>query len=29
MLGDMNIDIIKFLDDRDTLQYVTTMMSHK
>ena len=29
MLGDMNVDIIKFSDDRDTLQYVTTMMSHK
>ena len=29
ILGDMNIDIIKFSDDRDTLQYVTTMMSHK
>ena len=29
ILGDMNIDIIKFSDDRDTLQYVTTTMSHK
>ena len=29
MLGDMNIDIIKFSDDRDTLQYVTTMMSYR
>ena len=29
MLGDMNVDIIKFSDDRDTLHYVTTMMSHK
>ena len=29
MLGDMNIDIIKLSDDRDTLQYGTIMLSHK
>ena len=28
-LGDMNIDIIKLSDDKDTLQYVTTLTSHK